>query len=49
MITGQRHVAGQDVAVGQGDEAVVRLGVLIAGEPLRLKPSTDCKVLQLIQ
>ena len=49
MITGQRNVAGQDVAVRQGDEAVVRLGVLIAGEPLRLKPSTDCKVLQLIQ
>ena len=48
MITGQRHVASEDVAVSQGYQTVVRLRVVIAGELVRLKPSADCEVLNSI-
>ena len=45
MITGQRHVASEDVMVSQRDETVVRLRVFIAVELVRLKPGADCEVL----
>ena len=45
MITGQRHIAGEDVAFSQGDETVVRLCIVMADELVGLKPSTDGEVL----
>ena len=49
MITGQRHVAGEDVMVRQRYETVVRLRVFIAVELVRLKPGADCEVLNSVQ